>query len=228
MSLRETKKARTRADILDTAERLFRQRGFAETSIRTIATAVPVSVQTLYNYFPSKEGILAAIAAERFDAMAGAAEQMRQGYLENPEAEGSSVERFLHLVRWGLRALDRDRDFMRLVFLYARSATSGTAEAAAGAALSSKLRDRRDASHRVAVRMFESMQKTGALRSDVPAEECADLYALVFTERVTRWFLAPEASLEDLERGVIGGLEIVLRGLAPDAASTNAPDGGSR
>ena len=65
MELRASQKERTRSKILEVAEAHFRANGFEATSIRAIAADVSVSVQTLSNYFASKEGILAAIAAER-------------------------------------------------------------------------------------------------------------------------------------------------------------------
>ncbi|MGI9591942.1 MAG: TetR/AcrR family transcriptional regulator [Myxococcota bacterium] len=213
MGVREAKKRRTGAEILEAAEALFRLRGFAETSLREIAAAAPVSVQTLYNYFGSKEGILAAIAVERFAALAGAAERVRHEFFESEEATGTPVERFLHLVRWGLRALDADRNFMRLVFLHAREVLFGPPTSETPAGIAAELRDRQADNRAVATRMFESMQKSGALRDDVPATEMADLYMLVFSERVARWFRDPDGDVSALEASVIGGLEIVLRGL---------------
>jgi AcrR family transcriptional regulator len=219
MGLRQTKKQRTRAEILAAAEALFRKRGFEETSIREIAIALPVSVQTLYNYFGSKEGILAAIAVERFAALAGAAERVRSEFLESDDAATTPVERFLHLIRWGLRALDADRDFMRLVFLHARDVLFGAPAAETPARIAAALRDRQTDNQGVVIRMFEGMQKTGALRDDVPAAEMADLYMLIFSERVARWFRSPDGDLDALEESVIGGLEIVMRGLQPEPST---------
>ena len=218
MGLRQTKKDRTRGEILAAAEALFRERGFTETSIRTIAAAVPVSVQTLYNYFPSKEGILGAIAVDRFASMAEAAEQMRLEYLENDEAGGTPVERYLHLIRWGLRAMAADRDFMRLVFLHARELLFGRPGPETPAAIAGELRERQEDNRSALIRMFEGMQKSGALRDDVPPAEMTELYLLIFRERVADWCRDPEGEVEALEQSVIGGLEIVMRGLQPNAA----------
>ena len=113
MGLRESKKDRTRAEILAAAEDAFRTQGFGATRVRDIAERVPVSVQTLYNYFPSKEKVLVGIIAERFGRLAGAADEMRRRFLEPEDAAGSMVDRFLHLIRWGLRALDADREFLK-------------------------------------------------------------------------------------------------------------------
>jgi len=57
-SLREQKKARARARILDCAQQLINSEGYAETKMRGVAAAAKMSYQTLYNYFPTKGLIL--------------------------------------------------------------------------------------------------------------------------------------------------------------------------
>jgi AcrR family transcriptional regulator len=49
----------TRLAILETALRLFRERGFAETTMRDVATDAGVSLGAAYYYFASKEAIVA-------------------------------------------------------------------------------------------------------------------------------------------------------------------------
>src|SRR4051794_9108575 len=57
-SLRERKKARTRAAIQEHALRLFSQQGYAETTIEQIADAAEVSQSTFFRYFPTKEDVV--------------------------------------------------------------------------------------------------------------------------------------------------------------------------
>ncbi|WP_305786479.1 TetR/AcrR family transcriptional regulator [Symbioplanes lichenis] len=57
--LRERKKARTRRLIADTAARLFAERGYEQVTVSEIARAAEVAEQTLYNYFPAKEQLVA-------------------------------------------------------------------------------------------------------------------------------------------------------------------------
>lgn len=55
--LRERKKQQTRQLISDIATGLFVERGFDRVTVAEIAEAAEVSVNTVYNYFPSKEDL---------------------------------------------------------------------------------------------------------------------------------------------------------------------------
>jgi AcrR family transcriptional regulator len=56
--LRERKKARTRAELQRHALRLFRDRGYAATTVDDIAAAAEVSRSTFFRYFPTKEDVV--------------------------------------------------------------------------------------------------------------------------------------------------------------------------
>jgi AcrR family transcriptional regulator len=179
--------------------------------MRELAARLRLSPQTLYNYFPSKEALLTAIFAQRMRGMAAAAERLRVEFLAADGAEADPTERFLELVRWGLRGLAEDRDFMRVVYLHAL-AVRGGAWAGPDSRADEALQAEQEANDAVLARIFEDMQESGVLRSEIEPRELTELYVLVFSDRVARWLASESNDVAELERRVIGGLEILFRG----------------
>lgn len=64
MRITAEEKIATRKRILDSARRLFREEGFADTTTRDISRAAGVAAGTLFNYFPTKEDVVLELAAE--------------------------------------------------------------------------------------------------------------------------------------------------------------------
>lgn len=58
LGLRERKKARTRLELMNAAISLFREKGFAETTVADIVNSVEYSSSTFFRYFDSKEDVV--------------------------------------------------------------------------------------------------------------------------------------------------------------------------
>jgi AcrR family transcriptional regulator len=93
----------TRALILEKAESLFRQFGFAKTTVADIASEAGMSTANVYKYFPSKDAIVAAGAALNFGHLMAALVRIVGG-------EGSAVDRLETMVLTIARTL---RDIFR-------------------------------------------------------------------------------------------------------------------
>lgn len=96
-------KCQTRKRILEAAVELFRTRGFDAATTRDLAVAAGIATGTVFNYFPNKESIVAALAEE---ALAKA----RAGY--SPSADGELEEDLFALVAAELRQLKPLRKFI--------------------------------------------------------------------------------------------------------------------
>jgi len=91
-----------RQQIEDTASELFRERGYAATSVRDIARAVSLQGGSLYAHVASKEDVLWAIvvrAAGAFEAAAAAT---------TSDAAGPAADRIRQLCRAHIRVLAAD------------------------------------------------------------------------------------------------------------------------
>jgi len=63
-SLRERKKAKTRAALIEVSQRLFAERGYTGTTLDDISAQVDITTQTLLRYFDSKAQLALAPLAE--------------------------------------------------------------------------------------------------------------------------------------------------------------------
>jgi AcrR family transcriptional regulator len=79
VGLRECKKMRTRAEIADTAMRLFAERGFDRVTVAEVASAAGVSQKTVFNYFPTKEDLFFDEVPAREDALREAVRRRAPG-----------------------------------------------------------------------------------------------------------------------------------------------------
>ena len=98
-------KTATRQRILLAATNLFKRDGWQNTTTRDIANASGIATGTLFNYFPTKEAIAAALIAEALDL---ANQEFRDGHDED-----SSLDANLFTLIWsGLCKLREFRQFL--------------------------------------------------------------------------------------------------------------------
>jgi AcrR family transcriptional regulator len=67
-SLRERKRLRTRAALIEAGRRLFDERGYHHTTVADIAAAAEVATRTFFSYFESKEQLLFPESDARVEA----------------------------------------------------------------------------------------------------------------------------------------------------------------
>ena len=64
--LRERKKLRLRQEIIKTAVKLFRKRGYENTRVDDIVQILEISQPTFFRYFPSKDAVLREVGRRGF------------------------------------------------------------------------------------------------------------------------------------------------------------------
>jgi AcrR family transcriptional regulator len=90
LSRRERRRAETRERIFRAALKRFAQRGFVATTVEDITDAADVGKGTFFNYFPSKEHVLAAFS------------EMQLAKLQAALSSGPTAERPLPAVLHGM------------------------------------------------------------------------------------------------------------------------------
>lgn len=91
-SLRERKKARTRAALIEVSQRLFAERGYTATTLEAICAEVEVTVPTLLRYFPSKAVLANAPVSEAVTPLVNR--------LEDPDRTRSALDSWTRFVAW--------------------------------------------------------------------------------------------------------------------------------
>ncbi|HWA53794.1 MAG TPA: TetR/AcrR family transcriptional regulator [Solirubrobacterales bacterium] len=107
MSRIERRKAKTAGAILDAAEQLFLERGFAATTMEDLSAAADVAVGSIYSHFGDKEGVYAGLIDRALE--------LDREYSEAGFEQGSSpLERFVGLGEGYLRFAREHPGYFRL------------------------------------------------------------------------------------------------------------------
>lgn len=115
--LRERKKQRTRAAIVDVAARLCAQQGYEKTTVEQIAGEADVSPRTFSRYFPNKEAVIGALMEEASDHVADALRRQPLDITEH-EALMRAHSEILHAAERGdsgAMSFERMSGFLRIV-----------------------------------------------------------------------------------------------------------------
>jgi AcrR family transcriptional regulator len=194
--LRARKKRQVRDAILAVCGRLFRTRGFDETTIDDIVGAVEISRQTFFNYFPGKDAVLAELGLAWLGAQG---ERARVGARSDRPAR--FMAGFRRVLREQLAAVEQDREFMRLVFT--RSGLFFPHGPQVGSRADEPRLDRTRAFFAGLASLIRAAQEAGELRRDVPADQIAEMVVAVLVVTIRFWLTGYWGGSESLvERGM--------------------------
>ena len=171
MGLREEKKQEQRRAILETAVGLFRERGFAATRVGEIAERLRISEATFFNYFPSKQSVLEAVAADLIDRA------ISRLHLEAADGSRPVTARIEAVVETFAREFAGDREFAALLALNTQLGL---------------VRSRQRESFRLLTGLFVEGQARGEVRADVPAGQLSELFMATTIVTISNWLLAPD------------------------------------
>jgi AcrR family transcriptional regulator len=105
MRVTAQRKKETRRRIVRSARKLFKEKGFEQTTTRDIAESAGIAAGTMFNYFPTKEALAMTIVCDALDEASAEFE----GRLRGDEALDEAL--FAH-VAVGLRHLDPHRGYV--------------------------------------------------------------------------------------------------------------------
>jgi AcrR family transcriptional regulator len=194
---RERHRAEMRERIYRAALQLFAARGFLETTVEDITEAADVGKGTFFNYFPTKEHVLACYGEERVHEIERSLERARSGQeilsvLEDlaTDLAGQSSE---------------SPDLLRSVFAANLSCSPVRAE----------LQKRIQRGRELLGEIFAIGQERGEVRADISAAELGRMMRLIFMGVTIAWAINPEGSLRGTAERV---WQLLYPSLQPESA----------
>jgi AcrR family transcriptional regulator len=175
---RERHRAQTREKLYEAALKLFAERGYLETTVEDITEAADVGKGTFFNYFPTKEHVLATLGAERVAAVERALQKAKAG----------PVLRALEELATDLAGQSSSSAAL-LRAVYAAHASCAPVRA--------ELHKRLSIARRLLAEIFALGQKNGEIRRDRPAAEFARLTQMLLFGLTLAWALHPDSSLHE-------------------------------
>lgn len=181
-----------RDEILETAKRLFAERGFHATSMRDLCAALGMSAGNLYHWFPSKQAIIAAfVQADSAEAASRFAELSKA-----EDLRGVLTEQVLDFV-----ALPGEAEVRLILEIYAAALRDPD--------LAPLVRDADAAAHHQLAALLE---RAGVADTDA----CAILIIALIDGLISRRAIEPGRDLRDLARPLTAALRGLLgSGKAP-------------
>jgi AcrR family transcriptional regulator len=182
---RERNRAQTRDRLYRAALDLFAERGFLETTVEDITESADVGKGTFFNYFPTKEHILAEFGGERMAAVERALQTARS-------TKGSVLEVIGELAMDSAGQSSLNAALIRAIF----------AAHASCAPVRAELQKRKHVSRRMLAEMFQIGQQRREIRTDIPASDLARMTQTIFMGLSMSWALNPESTLRKTSNDV--------------------------
>src|SRR5215470_5121045 len=186
-SRRERRSAELRERLFRSALALFATKGYAETTVEDITEAADVGKGTFFNYFPSKEHILMAFG------------EMQLARLESVICEAEQSGRPMLQVMRTLVMRMTEEPVRNPAIVRALLQANLSSVPVRGEML--RIHDR---NRRLLARLIRHGQERGEIRTDIPAEEIAQVWRQTIFGTLMFWSLVGDASL-------VARIEIAVR-----------------
>lgn len=194
--LRERKKARLRQEIIDTALRLFRARGYENTRVEDIVQVLEISQPTFFRYFPTKDAVLYEVGNRGYSCIT---ERLK---LE-VSSDASTADRLRRLYYEFAREVEANRWLWRAVVL------SGAMDPVR----SPQMRGQEKLAASLLGEILEQGQKRGEITRDFPVNHLAEFVEALYNTVVRNW-VVDLSGPDKLIGRVRNAVDFFLRGVA--------------
>jgi AcrR family transcriptional regulator len=200
---RERHRAETRDRLYRAALDLFAERGFLRTTVEDITEAADVGKGTFFNYFPTKEHILAEFGGAYLVAV-------QKGLEEARETEGPIIDVLHNLATNSIRQINENGALIRAIYAAHASCESVRRE----------LQQRVQACRKLLAEIIKIAQDRGEVRRDIPAAELSRLIQGIMMGVTMGWSIYPSAALRKVLEETWALMEPGLRGATSPAGTS--------
>lgn len=177
-----------RQQVLDAARQCFLREGFQATSIKDVLSAAQMSAGAVYNYFPAKEDLIAAISQQALDDVAATFQRMREAEL--PPLDEALTAVFTHKA-----PMDAQRDSAKLlVQVWAESLRSPD--------LARKVLPIFDDVRDAFVGLVTAYQEQGVISADAPPRAVANVLLATVHGIILRRAILDDGDLDAIRAGL--------------------------
>lgn len=182
---RERRRTETRERLFRAALKLFAEHGYLATTVEDITEAADVGKGTFFNYFPTKEHVLATYGAERIAAVEGSLEEARLGKRPVLDVLGDLAADL---------AGQASESPQLLRAIYAAHASCAPVRA--------ELQGRLKRAWELMTEIVTLAQERGEIRRNVPASELGRLIQTIFMGVTLAWSLNANSSARNTASAV--------------------------
>jgi len=200
---RERHRNETRERLYRAALDLFAERGFLRTTVEDITEAADVGKGTFFNYFPTKEHILAEFGGAYLEAV-------QKGLEEARETDGPIIDVLHNLATNSIRQINENEALIRAIY-----AAHASCESVRG-----ELQQRVQACRKLLAEIIKIAQQRGEVRRDIPAADLSRLVQAIMMGVTMGWSIYPSAALRKLLEETWSMIEPGLRGAASPASTS--------
>jgi AcrR family transcriptional regulator len=200
---RERHRNETRERLYRAALDLFAERGFLRTTVEDITEAADVGKGTFFNYFPTKEHILAEFGGAYLVAV-------QKGLEEARETQGPIIDVLHNLATNSIRQINENEALIRAIYAAHASCESVRRE----------LQQRVQACRKLLAEIIKLAQDRGEVRRDIPAAELSRLIQGIMMGVTMGWSIYPSAALRKVLEETWALIEPGLRGGASPAGTS--------
>ncbi|VVB95074.1 Bacterial regulatory proteins, tetR family [uncultured archaeon] len=198
MSLREKKKIETKNKIFEVSGRLFKEKGFENTTIDEITKEAEIGKGTFFNYFPTKEALLLYFAEKK--------DELTYSLIESETAKSiHTKDKIKNLLVFLAESYERDKELTKLMIFEYIKYKRGT-----GLKFGED-QSRRNRLSRILHDFLGNGVKKGEVREGIDVKTAAETLTAVYFQSVMVWLWSE--SDYSISEDISGKIDLVFEGI---------------